>query len=264
MIRRKVELETRFEEPGSQPGPDGNSAGFLLSAVDPLRYDGQPNDPDEVVGVVSSEIPLGARVLDVGCGTGSVSIQIVANRRASLVGLEPDEMRARRARERGLTVWTSVLTADVIAQLGQFDVVLLADVLEHLPDPFSVLQLAKAALTPEGRIVASVPNVAHWSVRTELAKGRFSYRDCGIMDATHLRWFTEATLRLLFQTAGLTIESLNVTAGFDLQCYSERLPWRRMSRQSRNAVIRRALIAWPRLFGCQFVVRARRVAEFGS
>ncbi len=243
-------------EPG-RAGPDSHSRGFLREAVDPLRYDGQPDDPDEIVGVLSSMIPVGARILDVGCGTGSVSAHIVANRRASLIGLEPDDARAARARQRGLTVLKAELTPEIIAELGRFDIVLFADLLEHLPDPFSLLQMAKSALSPGGRILISVPNVAHWSVRTELAMGDFAYRDYGIMDATHLRWFTEASLRSFLENAGLTIEAQRVTAGFDLQCYTERLPWRRLSRRIRCAIIRRAIRRWPRLFGCQFVVRAR-------
>jgi len=153
--------------------PDASAAGFLDHAPNPLRYDGQPNDPDEVVGVLSSLIPQGSRVLDVGCGTGSVSIQLIANRGLSLIGVEPDEERAQRARDRGVTVRAARLTPELIAELGSFDVVLFADVLEHLPDPHSLLTLATSALRPGGRVVASVPNVAHWSVRTDLLRGRF-------------------------------------------------------------------------------------------
>src|SRR4051812_40210561 len=168
--------------------PDGHSQGFLTKSVDPLRYDGQLNDPDEVVGVIIDMIPPGARVLDVGCGTGSVSVQIIANGNATLVGVEPDEVRASKARERGVVVRSGILTPELIDDLGKFDIVLFADVLEHLPDPHSMLELAKTALAPGGRIVASVPNIAHWSVRSDLLRGKFNYRDWGIMDATHLRW----------------------------------------------------------------------------
>jgi len=234
--------------------PDTSALGFLDKAPNPLRYDGQPNDPDEVVGVLSSTIPAGSRVLDVGCGTGSVSVQVASNRNLSLVGIEPDETRAARARERGLNVYAKRLTEELIAELGSFDVVLFADVLEHLPDPWSLLMLARTALVPGGRVVASVPNIAHWSVRTDLLRGRFVYRDSGIMDATHLRWFTEDGIRRLFESAGLRVESVRPTAGFELPCYGERLPWRRLKMRNRNRIIRRAIRRWPRLFACQWVV----------
>jgi methionine biosynthesis protein MetW len=241
--------------------PDRHSHGFVTGTVDPLRYDydDQANDPDEVIGIISRMIPAGARVLDVGCGAGSVSVQIIANGRTSLVGVEPDETRARAARDRGVDVRSGFLTPELIGELGTFDVVLFADVLEHLADPLSLLELARTALARGGRIIASVPNVAHWSVRTELARGNFVYRDWGIMDATHLRWFTHANLQLLFQSAGLAIEERRVTAGVDLQCYSERWPWRVMSRPTRMALVRRGLRRFPLLFGCQLVVRSAPV-----
>jgi len=239
--------------------PDRHSQGFIVGPVDPFRYDGQPNDPMEVVGVISSLIPRGARVLDIGCGTGSVSTHVISNCSASLVGIEPDAARAVRAQNRGIDVRNAFLTPDIIEELGAFDIVLFADVLEHLAEPLPLLDLAKKALLPGGRIIASVPNVAHWSVRSELLRGRFRYREWGIMDATHLRWFTDANLRLLFQAAGLAVEQLRVTAGADLQCYSERLPWRRMPRPLRVSLVRRGIRWWPRLFGCQLVVRSEVV-----
>lgn len=236
--------------------PDAHAGGFLAQAPDPYRYDHQPNDPEEVVGVISGFVPAGSTVLDVGCGTGSVSIQIARNCSADVIGLEPDGARAQLARGRGLNVLTEELSPDVIRRLGAFDVVVFADVLEHLPDPLSMLSLAMTALKPGGRIVASIPNVAHWSVRIDLMRGRFDYRECGIMDATHLRWFTESAARNLFERAGLHVERIGATGGCDLDCYLERWPWRRLSRDTRKSVIRRCLRRWPRLFACQWVVDA--------
>jgi SAM-dependent methyltransferase len=236
--------------------PDDSSLGFLTKPADPLRYDGQPNEPDEVAGVLSSLIPRGSRVLDVGCGTGSVSAHVAANTGAQIVGVEPDPTRAARARARGFDVHAELLTEMLVKRLGLFDVVMFADVLEHLPDPLALLRVAAAALVPGGGIVASVPNVAHWSVRADLVRGRFEYRETGIMDATHLRWFTHDGIALLFKAAGFRIERERVTHGVDLHCYAERWPWRRMSRGQRVVWVRRAVQRWPNLFGCQLVVRA--------
>ena len=234
--------------------PDASSHGFV-NEVNPLRYDGQPNEPNEVVGVLCEMVPEGARVLDVGCGTGSVSLHLVSSRSVRLVGVEPDAARGGRARERGLDVRSTVLTPQLISELGPVDIVLFADVLEHLADPASMLELAKTALGPGGRIVASVPNVAHWSVRTDLLRGRFNYHEFGIMDATHLRWFTEATIRSLFASARIPVERLRVTAGVDLPCYYGS-PWKLMGRSARAGFLARAIKVRPRLFGCQLVVRS--------
>lgn len=235
--------------------PDASSHGFVQE-VDPLRYDGQRNEPNEVVAVVCDMVPESARVLDVGCGTGSVSIQVRDTRSASVIGVEPDEARAKLATARGLEVRCDVLTPELITELGAFDIVLFADVLEHLVDPSSMLELAKTALGPGGKIVASVPNVAHWSVRADLLRGRFTYREYGIMDATHLRWFTERSLHGLFASSGLSIERQRVTAGVDLQCYTERTPWKQMPRETRARFLGRAIRLRPLLFGCQLVVRS--------
>jgi 2-polyprenyl-3-methyl-5-hydroxy-6-metoxy-1,4-benzoquinol methylase len=190
-----------------------------------------------------------------------VSLHVAANTGAQIIGVEPDERRAALARERGLDVRAEMLTDDLLARLGSFDVVMFADVLEHLPDPLALLRIATSALAPGGAIVVSVPNVAHWSVRLDLMRGRFQYRETGIMDATHLRWFTRDGIALLLNAAGLRIESARVTLGVDLQCYWERWPWRRMSRDRRAAWVRRGVRRWPELFGCQWIVRAVAAPE---
>src|SRR6185312_9719308 len=84
--------------------PDQHAKGFLECAPDPLRYDGHTSDPMESAGMIASLTPANKRVLDVGCGTGSVSRWLVELRQASLVGIEPDIERATIARQRGIEV----------------------------------------------------------------------------------------------------------------------------------------------------------------
>ena len=86
---------------------------------------------------------------------------------------------------------------------GAYDAILFLDVLEHLRDPDGVLRAARDWLRPGGRVLCSLPNVAHWRVRLALARGRFDYTENGLMDATHLRWFTRRTARELLTRAGL-------------------------------------------------------------
>jgi methionine biosynthesis protein MetW len=237
--------------------PDQHAQGFAITAVDPLRYDGHNGDPCESAGLIASLLPPNKRVLDVGCGTGSMSKLLVDLRGVQLVGIEPDSERAEKARSRGIDVRQGILDESALKELGQFDVVIFADVLEHLPDPWSMLKLTQRLLVPGGMVIASVPNIAHWSVRWELMCGRFDYESCGIMDATHLRWFTERSLRTLFESAGYRVDCILPTAGVAGSVYREFRFWRWFRpRRYRVPLIRRLSKSFPRLFGYQHVIRA--------
>src|SRR4030095_12656651 len=143
--------------------------------------------PQEVARMLAELVPIGSRVLDVGCGTGALSQIIADTRNAPIIGIEPNPSRAAAARARGLEVHEEPFTPAVLEALELFDVVMFADVLEHVAAPENFLQLAHRALLPGGRVIASVPNVAHWSVRLDLLRGRFNYQSAGIRDSTHLR-----------------------------------------------------------------------------
>jgi methionine biosynthesis protein MetW len=240
----------------SLASPDESAAGFVECDLNPLRYDNHVLDPDEVAGVIAGMIPRGARVLDVGCGTGSITKLIQDNCDAQVIGIEPEFARADLAKTRGVNVRTGYLDRQTIDQLGLFDVLLFADVLEHLPNPQAILLLAREALKPGGFVIISVPNIAHWSVRIDIARGRFQYQAYGIMDATHLRWFTAATAKSFVASAGFKITEYRATAGFTLPANVERRPWRWLPTNYRTRLLRSACRRWPTLFGCQHVLKA--------
>jgi methionine biosynthesis protein MetW len=202
-------------------------------------------------------MPSGVRVLDVGCGTGSVTIIANKGKNNKVCGIEPDEARAGLARARGIDVFCGQLSEKYFLEHGNFDVVVLADVLEHVADPSALLALAAKGLRNNGVALVSVPNVAHWSVRLDLMRGRFDYAEVGIRDATHLRWFTSETIRNLLQHQGFEVLSVKQTAGVDLPEYSGRRPWRWISPRLRGMVVRTSTRAMPSLFGCQHVLKAR-------
>ncbi len=247
--------------PEETASPDAGAGGFLTIAPDPYRYDGNHElDPWEVSGMIAELVPIGSRVLDVGCGTGALSVVLRDERQATVVGIEPDVSRAARAAERGIDVHVGVLTPALRAVVGTFDVAIYADVLEHLPDPLGELVKVAPFLRPEGVVVVSVPNVAHWSVRLDLLRGRFRYARFGIMDATHLRWFTEETIRQVMDQAGLDVVRVQQTAGTMLLCYREtRLA--KIPERWRSRVVRRLSRVFPRLFGCQHIVVGRFRAQ---
>ena len=236
--------------------PDENASGFLSETPGALRYDRVNDDPHEAAALIAGLVPERARVLDVGCGSGAVSTVIRRLRNARLVGVEPDSERAQVARDRGIEVIQGYLSTELLEQLGRFNVVVFADVLEHLPNPSALLQLGCCALERDGAIVISVPNVAHWSVRWELLRGRFDYEKHGIMDATHLRWFTANSLVNWLRNNGLQVEQMTHSAGTALPVYDRVWPWRSIHEYRRAKLIRKLAKRWPLLFGCQHIVRA--------
>ena len=241
--------------PQSVGTPDRHARGLLEHEPDPLRYDERPDDPDETPSMLRRLIPHGSKVLDIGCGTGSLTIAATRGLEARVLGVEPDPRRAELARSRGIEVVCGSADRELLEKHGPFDIVILSDVLEHLAEPSELLRELAGALRPRGKVLASVPNVAHWTVRLRLLAGKFDYQPAGIMDATHLRWFTAYSLRMLFARCGFEIVSLRPTAGTWMPEYAA-LPFRLLPVRPRNVVVRRLARSFPRLFGCQFIVEA--------
>lgn len=157
------------------------------------------------------------RVLDVGCATGYLA-RALTERGCTVSGLELDEESAEEARpDLERLVVGDLETMDLAEAFGddRFDVIVFGDVLEHLRDPLPVLRRAKALLADGGSVVASIPNIAHGSVRLALLAGRFDYQELGLLDSTHVRFFTRSSMEDLFRDAGLVpIDVRRTTAGF--------------------------------------------------
>ncbi len=154
-------------------------------------------------------VPAGATVLDVGCAGGYLAAELLAHGAVAVDGLELDPDDAEAARAVCRTVFEgSIEDAGVAAVVpaAAYDAIVLADVLEHLRAPEAALLALVPKLRQGGRIVVSVPNVAHWSLRLSLLRGRFRYEDTGLLDRTHLRFFTHATLHELLDSVGLNVE----------------------------------------------------------
>ena len=152
-------------------------------------------------------------VLDVGCSVGALGASIKASTGAQVTGIEYSPAMAAEAEKVLDRVFVGDATAviDGTALEGmQFDAIIFADVLEHLPDPWLVLRRAVRLLSPGGRIIASLPNIRHLSTIYHLVVlGYWPYRDRGIHDRTHLRFFTRRNVLELFRSANLEIESVD-------------------------------------------------------
>jgi 2-polyprenyl-3-methyl-5-hydroxy-6-metoxy-1,4-benzoquinol methylase len=147
-------------------------------------------------------------MLEVGCSSGYLGASLVA-RGHTVVGVEPDPGAAAAATRVLSQVWTGGLDDYLDANPdARFDVLIFGDVLEHMVDPSAALQRALQHLAPGGSVVVSLPNVAHGSVRAMLLAGRFDYEDRGILDRTHLRFFTREGIAHLLAESGLALEKL--------------------------------------------------------
>jgi cellulose synthase/poly-beta-1,6-N-acetylglucosamine synthase-like glycosyltransferase len=115
--------------------------------------------------------------------------------------------------------------------------------------------LAQTFLRASERVVASVPNAPHWTMRSNLLPGRFDYQPAGIIDATHLRWFTVRSLHGFFTQARYRIVESKASAGLWMEEYPLS-PWRWLPPPVLTKLMHSAAQAWPMLFGCQHVIRA--------
>ncbi len=154
------------------------------------------------------------RILEVGCGSGFVSERLQRNG-CAVTAIELDRKSAERAKR----FCEKVLVRDVEKMgLGlkpnSFDAILFGDVLEHLQNPAKVLVGLKRFLRPSGRIVVSIPNLANWKIRLGLLFGKFDYADEGILDKTHLHFFTRKTARELLEGCGYEIVQSDFVPSF--------------------------------------------------
>ena len=149
-------------------------------------------------------------VLELGCGAGGTGRAMMAAGKAGrYVGIELSETAAAIAAQHlGQVLVGDIEALDLEPLNRQFDALVISEVLEHLRDPWATLGRLAGCLKPGGMVFASSPNVAHWMVIRDLMAGRFGYDDSGVMDRTHLRWFTPDTYRQMFETAGFRVDSV--------------------------------------------------------
>ncbi|HVO75250.1 MAG TPA: methyltransferase domain-containing protein, partial [Ignavibacteriaceae bacterium] len=164
------------------------------------------NDRDDVRQLVN---PNSKKILDVGCGSGKLGAVLKQKLNAEVWGVECVYDAALIAQEKLDQVINSPVE-EAISRLPDkyFDSIIFADVLEHLADPFKILIDIKSKLSGAGEIVASIPNVRHWSVLKGLLEGEWEYREYGILDSTHLKFFTRKSLFNMFEKAGYVITNI--------------------------------------------------------
>ncbi len=197
----------------------------------------------------------GRRLLDVGAADGLLGRHLT-ERGWKVTGIEADPAMAAAGTAHCERMLVADLNRAVPVLDGLFDVIVCGDVLEHLTDPTAVLRALVRSLAPGGEVVVSVPNVAHLWMRLSLLAGRFDYAERGILDRTHLRFFTRRTLDALLGAADLRVFDRVATPVPLHQVIAPR--WHGRALAAVHAASAAAARALPRVLGYQFVVRARR------
>jgi 2-polyprenyl-3-methyl-5-hydroxy-6-metoxy-1,4-benzoquinol methylase len=187
----------------------------------------------------------GDRVFEGGVSTGYLSRRFVEAGRL-VDGAEIDPDAARQAEEVCGKVWVGDLEQLDVTELGTYQVILFGDTLEHLADPASLLRRLRPKLAADGILVVSIPNVANWTMRLRLLAGRFDYTDRGILDRTHLRFFTKRTAVELLRSAGFEVVRVQAAVPVPLLTHPA---------LSRAGYLVGNL--WPSVFAYTFVITAR-------
>lgn len=220
------------------------------------QYGALDRNPQGVHQMAAEMAGNSARVLDVGCGAGQVGA-LFKEKGCRVVGVESDPQAAALARE----VLDEVIVGDAGSfhrgeLVGAFDTVMLLDVLEHAAEPLLLLTNLRKYLGRDGSLIISVPNAAHWTIRNMILRGKFHYEDYGILDRTHLRFFTHESFIDLLEKAGLRVVeiryALAVNSSHYMRWYLAPLRWLRLL----QSLITRLGAKYPRLFAYQFLIRA--------
>jgi 2-polyprenyl-3-methyl-5-hydroxy-6-metoxy-1,4-benzoquinol methylase len=231
------------------------------------RYE-YPFDPDKRNNTASTIFRMvrdgGVRVLDLGSGPGIVAgaLTALADKQVTCVDSEADHLEAAAARGVARTVQGDLTATDWTEPLAgeRFDVIVLADVLEHLVDPGALLHRIQDAdlLAPEGRLVISIPNASHLAMLALLSIGEFPYRPTGLLDATHLRFFTLTSIRQLLEAHGFAVTHVERTEKTLAQTeFADLL-------QTVDAAALARLVDHPEARTYQFVLRAERLGGPGE
>ena len=173
------------------------------------RIDGQrQNAATQILHLVGED----KRVLEIGCSVGTQTRILSRELRCEVTAVEIDAASAESAREfcKQLVIG-DVESIDLTKALAEqsFDVVLLADVLEHLREPGLTLANLRSLLAPNGFLLCCVPNICHAAIAWEVAHGRFNYQRFGLLDDTHIRFFTRRSIEELLDGSGYVVSEVH-------------------------------------------------------
>lgn len=204
---------------------------------------------------VAEKLPPKGTILEVGCHTGYFSCYLL-NLGYQVLGIENNSEAAQLAIKEGVEVICgNIEEASLLSSIHKkFDVILLMDVIEHLKEPTATLIQLKQLINPGGKVIVTGPNVAYWAIRKNLLFGKWVYTDSGIMDRTHLHFYTASTWRAVIEEAGYKVISLNPAEGMlPLENFLSKLA---TLKESVNWLRRLATSAAPELFTVVYLLEA--------
>ena len=191
-----------------------HTASSAYSEKDSNYFDGARED-------FIDELPVDpdAKILEIGCSNGNTgALALSRNKCGCYVGVELYEVAALNANEKiSQVIIGDIEKIELPFEDNAFDVLILSEVLEHLVDPWKVLRKLNRYIKPGAIILASSPNVSHYRIILMLLRGEWNLTDDGIMDRTHLRWFTPSSFAEMFESAGYSVLKVEPLSPFRMQ-----------------------------------------------
>ena len=209
-------------------------------------------EPTGVHMLMAKEVAPGSKVLDIGCASGYLGEFLIREKQCEVCGVEPEINGYKAALDKGykLIINQSIESSlrDQLLSFEKFDYILLADVLEHLVSPEEIIGQLKKFLNENGKILISLPNVAHYSIRFSLLRGNWNMSDWGILDRTHLHFYTLKTGKDFIEKGWYVVEKIRPRG--DLERWFKKI--------GLESVGRKLLFWWPEFWAMQFVFTVKR------
>lgn len=181
------------------------------------KHDIDIENDNESRSIMYSLIPHNSTVLDVGCACGDLGVILKQNKKCNVYGLEYSIESIEIAKK--TNAYNNIKqcnldfldTNDYKEYLNLFDCIVLGDIIEHLKNPMETIEKLKKFLKNDGYFIISTPNISHASIKISLLLNKFDYTDYGILDKTHLRFFTLDSLLSMFKSLNFDIKNFNYT-----------------------------------------------------
>jgi 2-polyprenyl-3-methyl-5-hydroxy-6-metoxy-1,4-benzoquinol methylase len=194
---------------------------------------------DSAAARVINLVEPNSKVLEIGAGPGSITRHLSGVKQCDVVALEVDESAIRKLKPHARRIMAADLNianwAEQLADEAPFDYVIAADVLEHVLDPLAVLKAMKSLLGPKGSVILSLPHVGHHAIIACLMDENFGYRDWGLLDRTHIRFFGMKNIEKLYADAGLAIAEAQFVVRHPIETeFAEE--WQKLSSELQSAL----------------------------